>query len=284
MVIPWEVKETDLLEDSSFWHHECENGWAGMSCNNTNSDDQATTTNANVTSGHGISRTMGELLGVLLTTVAFITSESAWRKRGTITKADTSSAGAQDAQKQSQKVDEQEQEADIVAGPSQAEMDWVTAARSGKVRLTEDVYKAAMQWWLDQPLADVVDKTSPEDQRILKPVIELMRRGQDEKASMLIEQVGRLDRMERDLQRSRSKVLSNSSSVSPLSRRPSSPGISAGVLRNAIESSVLPLAQDISPKDKQRYWHTSWKRPAMALGEHVVASASAIRHEPQFFM
>jgi hypothetical protein len=232
-----------------------------MPCNGTAIYDH----NVDAKSG---SRALYELIAVTLFTIIFLTGEVSWRKRSTICKVEDASTGSD--------VDEADSDAEEtrVFGATQAELDWIAAARSGSTRLTEDVYRAAMQWLINLPLADIVDRVSPEDRRLLKPVIELLRRGDEEKAFVVMEQVGSLDRMERLLQRSRAEVPHDDvSGESPLSRSLRShrdPGKSAACLRQAIEHYVMPPAEDPYPTQKSPFGYMSWKHSPISIGERLV--------------
>lgn len=152
--------------------------------------------------------------------------------------------------------------------PTQAEFHWISSARSGEIKLTEDVYRAAVQWWLEQQHHDRFDWLSTEDQRLMKPIASSLHHGDVAKARVLLEKVGQLDKMER---------LSGTQAVGcaipttvPLSRMPLSPAATAGQLRKAIESQMLPTGQ-VSNSPELPHWHMSWKYNRRGLAEHLFA-------------
>jgi hypothetical protein len=226
---------------------------------------------------------MGEFLGMILATVVLISSESAWRKRGANEKLLPFAGGLftfhpspeEETGKNSDEEMQQleQQQAQPAQGPTQDELDWVSSARSGEIRLTEDVYKAAQQWWLQQPLADILDRIAPEDQKLLKPVIDLSSNGHDKEASHLMEQIGRLDRLDRGLRRSSARPAASSPPSSPLSRSILDTGERAALMRKAIESHATPVATGPCAAHKVPHWHIPQKtnRNRIRLGEHPLA-------------
>jgi len=125
--------------------------------------------------------------------------------------------------------------------PSQAELDFVHRARTGVIRLSDEIFSTTMQWFLQQPLqeTELQDSLNPETRQLLRPVTELLKQGEEGKAHQLMEQIGRLDRIERDL-RERQRIARQQddqpvrSTQNPLSRA-LPPRRLASSLRNAIE-------------------------------------------------
>jgi hypothetical protein len=149
--------------------------------------------------------------------------------------------------------------------PTQAEFDWITSARSGELNLTEDVFCAAVQWWLEQQHDDRFDWLSPGDQRLMTPISSSLRQSDMAKARVLLEKVGQLDKMERDLQRFGTPPDCATPAASPLSRAPLSTTISVDQLRKAIESHVIPT------DEAWAHWHMSWKQNRRCLAKHLYA-------------
>jgi hypothetical protein len=155
--------------------------------------------------------------------------------------------------------------------PTQAEFDWVSSARSGEIKLTEDVYRAAVQWWFEQQRQDRFEWLSPEDQRLMSPIDASLHQGDVAKAHVLLEKVGQLDKMERDLQRSVAHTVGEAvPATTPLSRGPLSPTSATGQLRKAIESHMPPSDQVLT-SPALPYWHMSWKHNRSGLAEHLFA-------------
>jgi hypothetical protein len=285
MLMRMEVGDAMLLKDKPLWH-SCEEAWVGAPCNAT--DAVGDERSADVKSNFQLSRFMGEFLGMILATVALISSEKTWRKRGANEKLLTFAGGLfafhPSSEEETEKNDKEEmqqpeqEQAPPTQGPTQDELDWISSARSGKIRLTEDVYKAALQWWLQQPLADIFDRIAPEDQKLLKPVIDLSSSGHDEEAARLMEQVGRLDRLERGMRRSSAKpAAACTPPSSPLSRSSLDTGERAALMRKAIESHATPVATGPCADEKVPHWHIPQKtnRNRIRLGEHPLAGVKA---------
>lgn len=281
MLMRMEIDDAVFLKEKPLWN-SCDQAWIGMPCNATDSVDEER--HADVEPSFQLSRFVGELFGLILATLVLITSESAWRKRGAyekplsflqcpyayksitpMTQVETEIIN------EAEIIDEETQEPEQhQALPTQDELDWISSARSGKRRLTEDVYKAAMQWWLQQPLAALILRITPQDQKLLKPVLDLSQRGQDKKASLLMEQIGRLDKLDREVRRSSCKHLVDSAaSLSPLSRSPMNTASKTALMRKGIESYVTPGAHSHCSGEKAPYWHVPQKtnRNQFELGE-----------------
>lgn len=149
--------------------------------------------------------------------------------------------------------------------PTQAEFDWVSSARSGQTKLTDEVYRAAVQWWLQQQHCDRFEWLSSEDQRLMKPVATSLQHGDVAKAHLLVEKLGQLDKVERDIQRGGTQAPGCATrETSPLSRASSSPTEAAARLRKAIESYMPP--DDEAPSS---HWHMSWKKKRRGLADHL---------------
>jgi hypothetical protein len=255
-----------------------------MPCNTT--DAVGNEASADVKSSFQLSRFMGEFLGMILATVVLITSESAWRNRGANDKLLpfvggllTCHPSTEDQTEEIVDEEAQQPEEHQQAQPTQDELDWISSARSGKMRLTEDVYKAALQWWLQQPLADMVDRITPQDQKLLKPVLDLSKRGQDEKAAHLMEQIGRLDKVDREARRSSAKhAVASTPPSSPISRSTMNTGARAALMRTAIESHATPVATSPCSDKKVPHWHVPQKtsRNRIRLGEHPLAGVKVL--------
>lgn len=178
----------------------------------------------------GCMHTLTEMAGMLCTTAVLITIGNFWKK------SQVKRTSKQDIQVG---VPAQTQEQPQV---TQAELDWISAARSGSLTLTDAVFAAAMEWWFETPCVRVLDRVASADQELLRPVEKLLRNGRDEEACHLVEQIGRLDKIERELRRSRrTQDATNRDVGSPLSRdlSPLSRGLpdldtSASLLRSAI--------------------------------------------------
>jgi hypothetical protein len=153
--------------------------------------------------------------------------------------------------------------------PTEAEFDWITSARSGETTLTEEVFRAAIQWWLEQQHNDRFDWLSPEDQRLMKPILSFLHQADMAKAQVLLEKVGQLDKMERDLQRFGTPLDCTTPATSPLSRAPLSTTISVDQLRKAIESHVTPT------DEAWAQFHMSWKQNRRGLAKHLYAGLKA---------
>jgi hypothetical protein len=179
-----------------------------------------------------------------------------------------------DVAESSEDMDETELHDDLQESlPHQAEFDWVSAARNGEAILTEDVYRAAIQWWLEHQHQERLDWLSPQDQRLLRPVVSSSSDcGDVDKAYLLLEKIGLLDRMERDLQRFGAQPSSCTSSMTPLARTPLSPTAAAAQLRMAIEAHVPPMREASS---ELPHWHMSWKYNRKPLAEHLFGSSGA---------
>lgn len=191
-------------------------------------------------------RILSEMTSILVTAFASITLANHWKKGSQSDKIEASERHAPTEVAQSE-GGEQMPEILSSPGPSQAELEWVNKARAGTIRLTDDVFSAAMQWWLEQPLSHSLDFLAPKDQQLLKPVSELLQVGRQQEACTLLEQVGTLDRMERELQRTKTSIPPDIGGTSPLQRAPADPATEAGRLRRAIESyHVSPQRSDNS--------------------------------------
>lgn len=250
ILILGKVNRSEPLQDVSFM--ALSGSVAGLS-----RDNEATTESSmNETSGEsgGWSRWIGalsELAGMLITTAVSITLASFWKNKHSVSKQgmefgvvleNGAHHGAEDAQKTPETV--------LESQASQAELDWVDSARNGMLRLTDDVYCAAIQWWLEQPLTSIVDRIGPKDQALMKPVADLMELGRDKEANNLLEQIGRLDRMEREHQ----KISRTSSQPvrpsSPLQRSSPDMKTSTAQLRKSVASyRVAPKANNSGARD-----------------------------------
>jgi hypothetical protein len=98
-----------------------------------------------------------------------------------------------------------------------------------------------MENFLRQPLTDIFSSLSPNDRRLLRPVVALLMQDREEEALRLVEKIGQLDRLEQDIQWGRWSAYATFASPpnDPLSREP--PGMTALLtmaksLRQEIES------------------------------------------------
>jgi hypothetical protein len=140
---------------------------------------------------------------------------------------------------------------------SQSELDWITSARVGEIRLTDDVLCTAMQWWLDGPAFTMLDHLALGDQRLLRPVEKLLQEGRQKEAHELMEQIGRLDKMERELQHQRRTKRATPAIIgTPLGRSSPTLGVAATRMRSAIETRVpsSDLAHGKSLSQPQNIW------------------------------
>mmetsp|Transcript_84293 Transcript_84293/g.131613 ORF Transcript_84293/g.131613 Transcript_84293/m.131613 type:complete len:348 (+) Transcript_84293:97-1140(+) len=272
MLMRIQFDDAVLLKDKPLWH-SCEQAWIGLPCNAT--DTSGDKRHVDVNSNFDVSLFVGKLIGLILAAVALITSESAWRKFG----AHERQLPFFGLHRCSPSTKE---EAEIIneEQPAQEELDWISSARIGKIKLTEDVYKAAVQWWLQQPLLTIVDRILPQDQKLLKPVLELSQRGAVKKASSLMVQIGRLDRLDREVRHSSCKHIDESNFFvsSPLSRSAMDAGSSATLMRKAIELHALPDAcHHRSAGTVPPHWHVRQKtnRIQIRLGEHPLAGVAS---------
>jgi len=182
-------------------------------------------------------RALFEMAGVMVTAFVSVTMGNAWKKRSLPrSKFPRAALSAHDGAMVSQDARSLPKESSAQQEPSQAELDWVSAARAGALKLTDDVFSAAMQWLLEHPLSNTLDSMGSKDKQLMRPVSELLQRGRQQEAISLLEQIGRLDKLERDLQRGRAKTASTSGTSSPLRRSSPDLSTSARRLRKSVES------------------------------------------------
>jgi hypothetical protein len=187
----------------------------------------------------GCGKVLSEFIGMLLTTAIAIALANSWKRKhtGFTAESDCTSVPNDTELEVQQESEEPPQEL-----PSQAELDWVDAARAGAMRLTDEVYCAAVEWWLGFPLASTFKSMGSRDQKLFKPVSELVRQGRTEEGCNLMEQIGRLDRVERELLRPSRSLGSQplqaamSTSRSPLCRSAPDLAVSAALMRKWAES------------------------------------------------